>query len=256
MDGTPHRFVSGASAAFRGLQVATRTPQVRRTYIQLALALLGVSVVLDILGIWAIVRWTGGGGDTWWAALALILLRIAGIAIVLLAAPVIALFVINIAFPFLSERVFLAGLRTAAPARADELSRSDGLPLTTGMLDNLLRMLLFIGLSVATFAISLVPLVGPLAGPALQTYFAARALGWEMLDPYFDKLRLRFDEQHRFVRRHRVPIVGFGLPFSLLMAIPLFGPVLFGMAQAAAGVLIADVLEATDSTEPIEPGPP
>jgi uncharacterized protein involved in cysteine biosynthesis len=201
-------------------------------------------VALDIAGIWTVLHFTGGSGDEeWWGRIGLLLLRIAGIGIVLLAAPVLAMFVSNTLFPVLAERVFLAGMRAVDPARADELAALPGLPLRIAIGQNLIRMLMFIGLSVGAFALSFVPVVGSIGGPVLQVYFTARALGWELLDPYFEKLEYRFDAQHRFVREHRAPLVGFALPYSLVMAIPILGPFAFGIAQAAAGVFTREILE-------------
>jgi uncharacterized protein involved in cysteine biosynthesis len=88
-----------------------------------------------------------------------------------------------------------------------------------------------------------VPVVGSIGGPVLQAYFTARALGWELLDPYFEKLQMSFDAQHVFVKQHRAPLVGFALPYCFVMAIPLLGPFAFGLAQAAAGVFTREILE-------------
>jgi hypothetical protein len=43
-----------------------------------------------------------------------------------LVAPLVALFVVNIVFPFLAEGVFFAGLRAVDPARADALAEGVG----------------------------------------------------------------------------------------------------------------------------------
>ena len=156
-----HGIVAGVSAAFRGLRIATNTREVGRAYLKLAAVVLALSIVLDIAGIWTVLHFTAGDGDgEWWARIGLILLRVAGIGIVLLAAPVIAMFISNTLFPFLSERVFLAGMRAVDPARADQLAAMPGLPLATAISQNLIRMMLFIALSVAAFAFSFVPVVG------------------------------------------------------------------------------------------------
>jgi uncharacterized protein involved in cysteine biosynthesis len=244
-----HGFVAGVTAAFRGLRIATNTREVGRAYLQLAAVIFALTVALDVAGIWTVLHFTGGNGDEeWWARLGLVLLRLAGIGIVLLAAPVMAMFLSNTAFPVLAERVFLAGMRAVDPVRADELAARPGLPLRTGIAQNLIRMAMFLGLSIAAFAFSFVPVVGSIGGPVLQAYFTARALGWELLDPYFEKLEFRFDAQHRFVREHRSALVGFALPYSLVMAIPILGPFAFGIAQAAAGVFTREILESPPPT--------
>lgn len=237
-------LVQGVSAAWRGFKLATSNRDVGRTYLLLAGVVFAVALFLDVGGIWAIVHLTAPDGtESWWAALGMLLLRIAGIGIVLLAAPIIALFTVNTVAPLLGERVFLAGLRAVNPARADELANLKGLPMSTAVAQNLIRLVLFIGLSLGSLAVSFVPVVGSVAGPVLQGYFTARALGWELLDPYFEKLGYKFDAQHAFMKQHRSSMLGFALPYSFVMAIPLVGPLVFGVAQAATGTLVNDVLE-------------
>lgn len=221
-------------------------PEVGKTYLQLAGVIFVLAGLIATGGLWALHHFTPiDGSESWWAELGLWLLRIAGVVLVLLTAPVLALFFVNTLFPLLGERVFLAGVRAVDPARADALAALEGLPLRASIPQNLIRMMLFIGLSAVSFAVSLVPVVGAIAGPVLQTYFTARALAWELLDPYFEKLETRFDAQHVYVKRHRASLVGFALPFSFVMAIPLLGPLVFGVAQAAMGTLVIEVLERT-----------
>lgn len=243
-------MVEGVSAAWRGFKLATSNRDVGRTYLLLAAVVFAVALLLDIAGIWTIVHLTApDGSESWWAAIGLFLLRLAGIGIVLLAAPIIALFAVNTAAPLLGERVFLAGLRAVNPARADELAGLPGLPMRTAIAQNLIRLVLFVGLSIGALAVSFIPVIGSIAGPVLQGYFTARALGWELLDPYFEKLNYKFDAQHDFIKQHRRAMLGFSLPFSFVMAIPLVGPMVFGVAQAATGTLVNDILERPPTEE-------
>lgn len=236
--------MAGLRAAGRGVRRVFGTPEVGRTYVQLVAALFMLAGALDVLGIWAVLHFTPiSGTESWWAWLGLWLLRVAGVLIVVLAAPIVALFATNTFFPILGERVFLAGVRAVDPQRADQLAAIEGMPLRVSIPQNLIRMALFLGSSVVAFAISFIPIAGAVLGPLLQGYFTARALGWELLDPYFEKLHMRFDAQREFVKQHRGPLVGFALPFSLVMSIPLLGPLLFGVAQAAAGTLVLEIVE-------------
>ncbi len=242
---------AGFRAAGRGVRTVLETPEIGKTYLQLVAALFVLVAALDVAGIWAVLHFTPvDGAETWWTLIGLWLLRIAGLAIVVLAAPIIALFTVNTAFPFLGERVFLAGVRAVSPDRADQLAALEGLPLRVSVPQNLIRMAMFIGLSIFAFAVSFIPLVGAVLGPLLQVYFTARAFGWELLDPYFEKLEVRFDAQRDFVRHHRAALVGFSLPFSLVMSLPLVGPLVFGVAQAAAGTLVVEVLERRQAPRP------
>ncbi|MBV1857428.1 MAG: EI24 domain-containing protein [Nannocystaceae bacterium] len=237
---------AGLRAAGRGVRRVLETPEIGKTYLQLVAVLFVLAGVLSAGGIWVVLRFTPiDGTESWWLLAGMWVARVAGMLLVALVCPILALFTANILFPVLGERVFLAGVRAVSPKRADELAALEGLPLWVSVPQNLIRMALFIGLSIFAFAVSMIPVAGVVLGPALQVYFTSRALGWELLDPYFEKLDVRFDAQHAFVKEHRGPLVGFALPFSLAMSIPLVGPLLFGVAQAAAGTLVVEVFEAT-----------
>ena len=54
---------------------------------------------------------------------------------------------------------------------------------------------------------------------------------------------MRWEAQRDYLQSHRPALIGFGLPWSAVFAIPLVGALVFGLAQAAAAVLVAEVLE-------------
>jgi uncharacterized protein involved in cysteine biosynthesis len=243
----PSRLVGGVSAAFRGLSVAMASPEIRRTYLQLVLAIFALTLLLDAAGIWAIVALVPEGAGVA-ETIALMLLKIAAGAILLLAAPLLAVLVANIVFPMLNERVFLAGLRVVDAERAESLAQSDGLPVTRAIGYSLIRLAQFVGLSAVAFLLSLIPVAGPILGPVLQVLVTSRMLGWELLDPYFDKRRMTLSEQRAYIRANAAPVVGFALPYGFIMAVPIVGPLLFGVAQAGTAVLLVDVLEPRQSS--------
>ena len=250
--------MAGVSAALSGMRLSTRSAELRRTYLQLVLALLLAATVLDAVGIWSVLHFLPIGDDaSWWEAALLWAARVIGIVVVLLAAPLVGLALVNLAFPFLGERVFIAAMRVVSPARAEQLAARPGLPLSTALGVAVLRLVWFLALGIGAFVVSLVPLVGQVLGPVLQGYLGARGLAWELLDPYLDKLELRFDAQRAFVAAHRPALVGFGLPLMLIMAIPIVGPLLFGLAQGAAAKLVIEVIEAPipGTSHPHDPGP-
>jgi uncharacterized protein involved in cysteine biosynthesis len=116
------------------------------------------------------------------------------------------------------------------------------LPLWRNALDSVIRLTRFAGLTIALLLLALIPGVGPIVAGPLQLYFTARALTWELLDPFFERGALRLRAQREFVAEHRLALLGFGLPLALLLAVPLLGPLLFGLAQAAAAQLVHDAL--------------
>jgi len=237
--------MAGLSAAWSGLRLSLGSSELRRTYVQLVAALFVVAGLLDAAGIWAVLHYTPIDGDTsWWATIALWIARIAGIVLVLLVAPLLSLAAVNLVFPFLGERVFIAAMRVVDPARAAQLEAMPGTPMASAVVVAVARLMLFFGMSVLAFLMSLIPVVGQVLGPVFQGYLSARGLAWELLDPYLDKLQLDMGQQRKFVATHRAALVGFGLPLIFLMAIPLVGPLMFGLAQGAVAKLVVEVIEA------------
>ncbi|MBL9104387.1 MAG: EI24 domain-containing protein [Myxococcales bacterium] len=238
----------GARLAFRGLGVALASGDVRRTYFKLALGLVVVSVAL-MVGL--------GYGFMWLLGMALDPAWLAGVtgwiawlgAVVLAAvvAPLLALFVVNIVFPFLAEGVFFAGLRAVDPARAESLAQAAGTGFTASTVGSIRRLIYFVGVTLLCFAVSCVPLIGAVLGPIAQVWFTARMLSWELLDVYFERAGVDYAGQRVLLRRHRGAMFGFGLPWVLLMMLPLVGPLLFGLAQAAAAQLVIGLLERPES---------
>lgn len=244
MNETTTGFSAGVNAAMRGLSLVFSASGVRATYLQLVAVMLVVAGALDVLGIWAVLHYTEATPDAaWWSSIGLWVLRIAGIILILFVAAYVAFFIVTNAFPFLGQRVFMAAMRTLDPARAAELEASEGLSFSQGMADAARRFFLYIGLSLLAVASSFIPVAGAVLGPGLSAWFTARALGWELLDPWFDKLQWRYAEQRSFINDNRSTLFGFGLPLSLAMAIPLVGPFVFGAAQAAAAQLVSGVLD-------------
>lgn len=232
----------GAALALRGLRLALGEPAVRRVYVRLALALALTSLVLVIgLGyaIWALIPVP----ESPWLVALVWTLRIAGTALTLLAAPLLALFAVNIMLPFLGEDVFLAGLRAVDPARADELAAARGVGFAASTRSSVRRLVHFVGMSLLIFMLALVPVLGAVLGPLAQLWFSARMLSWELLDPYFERRGLDHAAQRAALRAHRGTMFGFGAPWTMLLAIPVLGPLGFSLAQAGAALLVTEVLE-------------
>ena len=233
----------------RGLRLGSSNADVRRSHRQLLLAALALCAAIDAAGIAAIAHWTQvDPGGSALLATGLIALRALGVAALLLATPLLVLAGMRMVLPLLGERVFLAALRSLDPALAGRLEASPGLPLWVSLLNSLRRLGRFAGLTALLLTLSLVPGAAVITGP-LQLYFTARALAWELLDPYLERRGLRLREQRRFVAEQRAALVGFGLPLALLLAVPLLGPLLFGLAQAAAAQLVHDALDGSAESE-------
>lgn len=235
-------FVRGLAAAMRGMPRALGSGEVRAAYGRLVLILMLATVALAGGMIYSLWHFTGNA-EGWLAGIGGTALRIAGTAIALFAAPVLALFTVNIVFPLFAESVFFAGMRVVAPAQASALQAQPGLPIVTSVWLAVVLLLYFVGLSLMAFALAFVPVVGPVLGPLAQIWITAKTLGWELLDPYFDKREMRFGSQRDYVNARSKAIVGFAMPFVFVLAIPFVGPLFFGMAQAGAAMLLVEVLE-------------
>ena len=235
---------AGVSVAFRGFRLGFSHPEIRRLYRQFMVVLF--LVALALMGLLTGSLWyvTGIADDaSAWMVAGLWILRIAGQLIILMAAPLLALMLVNALFPFLGERAFLGALRVLDPARAERLEASEGLSFAAGFASSSRRLLHFFVLTVLAFGSTLIPLVGAVIGPLIQLWATSRALTWELLDPYFDLQGLGYAEQRRYLRRNRRAVFGYGLPLSFVLSLPFVGPLCFGLAQASVALLIVEILE-------------
>lgn len=235
---------SAASLALRGLRLALGSADIRRVYFKLASALLLTAMALTAgfgYAAWSLMPEPGAE----WSVVATLLwvARVLAVVLAALVAPLVALFVVNIVFPFLAEGVFFAGLRAVDPARAAALEQASGSGFTTSTASSVRRLFYYLGGTVLIFVLACVPVIGAVAGPLAQLWFTARMLSWELLDVYFERRGLDYAGQRTVLKAHRGAMFGFGAPWTLLLALPVVGPLGFGLAQAAAALLVTDVLE-------------
>ena len=134
----------------------------------------------------------------------------------------------------------------ARAARVEQLEASAGLGFRgLGAAASRAKSLAGLGFAAAPvgLGLSLVPGVGPIAGGALATTIAAYTLAWELLDPYFDKAELNFEEQERVMWNNRFALTAFAFPFAAALAVPIVGPLSVAVAQGATAELVWRVLE-------------
>ena len=241
-------FLQGLRAAFSGLGLSLKRGPVRTLYLRLMAVVTVVCVAFQALGVWAVLTyWSAGAHASTLSTIGHVIAEIVAIILVLLAAPLLALLLISIALPVLAESLFLAALDTRRPALADALRSGEGLGIAASVSSNVRRMIHLLFGTALSFALALIPIAGAVLGPATQLYVTARALSWELLDPWFDLNRMKYAEQKDFVDRHRSLCLGFGVPYSLLMAVPVVGPMTFGIAQSGAALLVSDALLEVES---------
>lgn len=241
-------FLAGLHAGLHGLAGAVGNRRVRRAYLRLVAVLIVVTLGLYGLGAWPLLWVTRVGDDAaWYAAAGIVALRIVGLLVLLLAAPLVALLLVNAGLPLLAEELFLISLEELSPARAAALREGEGLGLAASVVGSLRRLARYVGLTLVIALVSLVPLVGTVVAPVAQAYVTARSLGWELLEAYLSLSGRGHRAQRDYVRRHRMPLLGFAVLPTLVLAVPLVGAFLFGIAQASAARLIVEVLEPEQS---------
>jgi uncharacterized protein involved in cysteine biosynthesis len=250
----PTPYARGFHAAVEGMKIAFRSPEVGKAYLKVAAVVFVLSVVISAASIWAL--WANmdpSPDQAMWLIVGIWALRIIGSLIALLIGPILAIFTVNIAFPMFNQGVFIAGLRAVDPDRAAALEAKPGMPLGPAIGIATWRLVKFVGLSLCFFAIGLIPVIGTIIGTVGQAWLTARTVAWELLDPYFDCLDIRYAEQGQFVARHQKAMLGFGLPISLMLAIPIVGPLLFGLAQAAGAIFVARELPIDPREQAVAP---
>lgn len=232
-------YTRGARAAGDGLKIALRSKEIGKAYLRAALVIFALTVVIDIGTIWGLWHFTMPADDAQlWLVVALWLARALGTLALLLVGPLLAIFTVNTAFPVFNKELFLAGLREVDPDRAATLGAKPGMAIPTAIAISMRRLLKFLLLSAGLFVLGFVPVIGVVA-TLLQLWLTARTVAWELMDPYFDCLDIRYAEQKQFIARLQKPLLGFGLPVALLFAIPFIGPLCFGIVQAAAATLVS-----------------
>lgn len=236
----PSPYVRGFQLAVEGMKLAFRSREVGKAYLKVAAAVFLLTLVITSTSIWALWANTAPSADaSTWLVVGMWLLAVVGSIVALLIGPLLAIFTINIAFPMFNRGVFLAGLRVVDPERAAALAAKPGMPIGPSIRIASWRLIKFLVLSLCCLIVGLIPVVGTIVGALAQAWLTSRTVAWELLDPYFDCLDIRHAEQRDFVGRHQKALLGFGLPISLMLAIPIAGPLLFGLAQAAGAIFVA-----------------
>jgi CysZ protein len=233
-------YKRGFRAAVDGMKLALRSKDVGRAYLRVAAIIFVMTLAVDSAALWALFHFTVAAADAaLWLVVLLWAARVIGSVGALLIGPLVAIFLVNIAFPMFNKGVFIAGLRLLDPERAATLDAKPGMPLGASITIPLWRLVKFLLLSACLLLLGLVPVVGSVAAAVLQTWLTARTVAWELMDPYFDCLDIRYAEQKQFVARMQKSLLGFGFPVSLALAVPIVGPLGFGLAQAAAATFVA-----------------
>lgn len=137
-------------------------------------------------------------------------------------------------------------------------------------------------ISLAVYALSFTPLIGPLVLPAasfytlnkavgpgpasalflagillprawlvvfLQSYYSSRSLMRELLEPYFSRVPFTPAQKRKWFQSRAGILFGFGLGFNVLVRVPLVGVLVYGIAEASTAYLVTKITD-----PPPEPG--
>lgn len=242
------RVMNGAGSILSGIRFVIKDAEVRRTYRLIIVALFLFSCVLYAAGIFGVLHFTESTeSNAAWRSALMVLLRVLGVLVVFLLSPIVAITTCNLLFPVFSEIPFFAGLNARDQTRAQRLKGLPGLGTPASIASSLRRFVVFLLVSLGCLLLALVPVVGALLAPPLQFYVAARIVGWELLDPYFDRLELRYVDQKKAMSLYSPEVLGMGLVCAPLLAIPLVGPLLFGILQASVAEFVISQLPKSDT---------
>lgn len=139
-----------------------------------------------------------------------------------------------------------------------------------------LRFLKKGAISLAVYALSFAPLIGPLVLPAasfytfnkavgpgpasaiflagtvlprawlvvfLQAYYSSRSLMRELLEPYFSRVPFTAAQKRKWFQSRAGILFGFGLGFNVLVRVPLVGVLVYGIAEASTAYLVTKITD-------------
>src|SRR5262245_15209929 len=137
-------YLRGFHIALEGMKLAFRSPEVGRAYVRVSLVIFSLGLLLagiSILALWSNTE-PAADAESWLIAL-LWAARVVGSLASLVLGPLMAIYIVNIAFPFFNQGVFMAGLRAVDPKRAAGLEDKPGMSLGLAVSLALWRFLKF-----------------------------------------------------------------------------------------------------------------
>ena len=237
------------SALSKGISMSLGDPELRgRIAVSLAINAVAFLVLAGALlwGAFALIDWALGGAEVADAAWYLEvwywirsgmrwLLYIVMVVGALFYSPVIFTILASALLPAFHGPVF-AGARTRAggqPVAAGEV----GVVRTISI--EVVRLVRFIGLSIALLPLNLVPGIGSVAYLVAQFYLSASTLGWDLMAYHFELHGMDMRAQEAFVKDRRSMVLTLGAGATLLAMVPVAQLLFITTNVAGAGVLSA-----------------
>jgi hypothetical protein len=157
--------------------------------------------------------------------------------------------------PMANNQLFLDELDTLSPTRAQELSTQMKLDkgVNPGWMEDVYHDLRtswhFTKYSLMFLAFSVIPVIGSIITFFGQMWLVADRMGWNLLSVYtISAKKMSYRQQKHWMRARKWRIIGFTLPYMLLVSIPLIGPFFLGLAQAATAHIYFHLLSKDTDT--------
>jgi hypothetical protein len=157
--------------------------------------------------------------------------------------------------PMANNQLFLDELDTLSPTRAQELSNQMKLDkgVNPGWMEDVYHDLRtswhFTKYSLMFLAFSVIPVIGSIITFFGQMWLVADRMGWNLLSVYtISAKKMSYRQQKHWMRARKWRIIGFTLPYMLLVSIPLIGPFFLGLAQAATAHIYFHLLSKDTDT--------
>jgi hypothetical protein len=157
--------------------------------------------------------------------------------------------------PMANNQLFLDELDTLSPTRAQELSNQMKLDkgVNPGWMEDVYHDLRtswhFTKYSLMFLAFSVIPVIGSIITFFGQMWLVADRMGWNLLSVYtISAKKMSYRQQKHWMRARKWRIIGFTLPYMLLVSIPLIGPFFLGLGQAATAHIYFHLLSKDTDT--------
>ncbi|KAL4808868.1 hypothetical protein BDV18DRAFT_133358 [Aspergillus unguis] len=77
----------------------------------------------------------------------------------------------------------------------------------------------------------------------LHSYFASRSLMRELLEPYFSRVKFTSEQKRRWFSDREGVLFGFAFAFTFVLKIPIFGVLMYGVAEASTAYLVTKITD-------------
>lgn len=170
----------------------------------------------------------------------------------LLVIPVWAFTIAQIRHPIFSCGLFIKGLQSLDVELAEDFNNQLFLTKSKSswwkaFIDSGREITHFAFLSFVCLLLAIIPIIGSILAVIGQLIVTANRLSFNFTRVYMERIKgMRFKEKRKFMDHHAGLLLGFCLPYTIIMSIPLLGPYLLGYGQASAAHLIYEMIKTKD----------